>query len=76
LEDFTLPYGSTKIGRPLVSLNLPNDSLIALIGWGDNFLVPDGGTRLGAGDGLWVLVGDTSLPYVRDVLTESNRASV
>jgi hypothetical protein len=55
LEDFILPYGSPRVGKTLVALNLPKDSLIALIGRGDRFLVPDGGTVLEAGDVLWVL---------------------
>lgn len=71
LEDFILPYGSPWEGKSLVALNLPKDSLIALIGRGDRFLVPDGGTTLEAGDVLWVLVSETSLPGVRDILTET-----
>jgi cell volume regulation protein A len=71
LEDFILPYGSPKVGKTLVSLNMPKDSLIALIGRGERFVVPDGSTPLEAGDVLWVLVSDTSLPKVRDILTES-----
>jgi cell volume regulation protein A len=71
LEDFILPYGSPRVGKTLVALNLPKDSLIALIGRGDRFLVPDGGTVLEAGDVLWVLVSEGSLSRVRDILTES-----
>lgn len=71
LVDFILPYASPRVGKPLVALGLPKDSLIALIGRGDRFVVPDGGTRLEAGDVLWVLVSDRSLPTVRRVLTES-----
>jgi len=71
LEDFILPYGSPWVGKTLVTLNLPKDSLIALIGRGEVFLVPDGGTTLEAGDVLWVLVSEASLPRARDILTES-----
>ncbi|MBK8869527.1 MAG: potassium/proton antiporter [Elusimicrobia bacterium] len=74
LEDFILPYGSPKVGKTLVSLNMPKDSLIALIGRGERFVVPDGSTPLESGDVLWVLVSDTSLPKVRDILTESMSA--
>jgi len=70
LEDFILPYQSSHVGKTLVALNMPKDSLIALIGRGDQFLVPDGGTVLEAGDVLWVLVSDASLGRVREILTE------
>lgn len=76
LEDFILPYGSPWVGKTLVALNLPKDSLIALIGRGDRFLVPDGGTVLEAGDVLWVLVSEISLPRVRGIFTESEPAEV
>ncbi|HMX43624.1 MAG TPA: TrkA C-terminal domain-containing protein, partial [Elusimicrobiota bacterium] len=71
LEDFILPYNSPRVGQRLVALGLPKDSLIALIGRGDQFLVPDGGTVLEAGDVLWVLANESGLPRVRDILTES-----
>ena len=70
LEDFILPYQSSHVGKTLVALNMPKDSLIALIGRGDQFLVPDGGTVLEAGDVLWVLVSDASLGRGRGILTE------
>ncbi|HMX95360.1 MAG TPA: potassium/proton antiporter, partial [Elusimicrobiota bacterium] len=59
LEDFILPYNSPRVGQRLVALGLPKDSLIALIGRGDQFLVPDGGTVLEAGDVLWVLANES-----------------
>lgn len=71
LLDFILPYDSPKIGNTLVSLNMPKDSLIALVGRGDGFIVPDGKTTLEPGDVLWVLVSEKSLPRVRELFTET-----
>jgi potassium/hydrogen antiporter len=69
LVDLIVPFDSAVIGRSVVELGLPPDSLIVLISRDSDFLVPSGGTVLQGGDTLLVLVNPTNLPVVRSALT-------
>jgi potassium/hydrogen antiporter len=64
LVDFLVPYESPMVGKPIVELNFPDESRIALLCRGDAFVVPGGTTTLEGGDVLWVLGNETSLPEV------------
>lgn len=68
LVDFIVPYNSAVIGKPIVELGLPQDTLIVLIGRNDEYMVPSGGTVLQEGDTLLVLGSAESLPEVRGTL--------
>lgn len=70
LIELIVPYHSVAVGKSLVELGLPNDSLIVLIVRNDNYLVPSGGTVLEAGDTLLVLVNKNNLNQVRTILAE------
>jgi cell volume regulation protein A len=66
--DLVLPKGSWAIGRPLVELGFPRDTLVVLIGRNDQYLVPTGGTVLEEGDTLLALAGKEQLPALREIL--------
>jgi cell volume regulation protein A len=72
LVDLTVPHGSAVAGKTLIELGLPEQSLIALIGRGEEFIVPAGSTVLEEGDTLLVIVKQTDLPEVRRILTEKS----
>lgn len=69
LVDLTVPYHSDVVGRSIVELGLPSNSLIVLIGRGDQYLVPSGGSVLEAGDTILILVNKADLPQVREILS-------
>jgi cell volume regulation protein A len=66
--DLVLPKGSWVIGRSLVELGFPRDTLVVLIGRNDQYLVPTGGTVLEEGDTLLALAGKEQLPALREIL--------
>ncbi|MBI4548335.1 MAG: potassium/proton antiporter [Ignavibacteriae bacterium] len=70
LIELIVPYTSAAVGKSLVELGLPNDSLVVLIVRNDNYVVPSGGTVLEAGDTLLVLVNKNNLSQVRVILAE------
>ncbi len=65
LVDFIVPYNSAVIGKSIVELGLPQDTLVVLIGRDDEYIVPSGGTVLQEGDTLLVLASAENLPEVR-----------
>jgi len=70
LIDLVVPYSAAVIGRSLVELGFPEDSLIVLIIRNEDFIVPSGGSVLRAGDTLLALTTKRSLPTVREILSE------
>jgi len=70
LVDLVVPYNSAVVGKSIVELRLPQDSLIVLISRSDSFLVPSGGTVLQEGDTILILVNKNNLPEVRAILSE------
>lgn len=69
LVDLTVPYQSAVVGKSIVELGFPPDSLVVLIGRGDTYLVPSGGTVFEPGDTMLVLVNKTNLPQIREILS-------
>jgi cell volume regulation protein A len=69
LMDFIVPYHSAAIGKPIVGLGLPEESLIALIVRGNNYVVPTGTTTLQAGDVLLVLLRKASISDVNRIIS-------
>jgi cell volume regulation protein A len=68
LEEIRLSKNSAAVGRTIVSLGLPRGALIVLIGRGNEFLIPSGGTILEAGDTLLVIADRTSLARTRAIV--------
>ena len=69
LVDLTVPYNAAIIGKAIVELGLPHDSLIVLISRNDDYVVPGGDTVLQEGDTALVLVTGTTLPEVRAIFS-------
>ena len=68
LQEIELPADCPALGKPLVALRLPADSLIVLISRGDQFIMPNGSTALNAYDKLLVMastVNDLEGVYYR-----------
>ncbi len=70
LVEFIVPYGGIAIGKPLYKLNLPQDSLVVLIGRSDKFVVAKGSTVLEAGDIVLVLVNKRNLEVIKATFSE------
>jgi potassium/hydrogen antiporter len=70
LVDLPVPFNSSVIGKSIIELGMPRDSLVVLINRDDNFIVPSGGTNIEAGDTLLVLVNKNNLPAVRFILSK------
>lgn len=61
LVEIPIPPNSSFVGRPLVDLDLPSNTLIVLIHRNDDVLVPRGGTCIEANDMLLVLAEKETL---------------
>ena len=69
LLEFIIPYNAAIVGKQIVELGLPRDSLIVLVNRDENFFVSSGGTTLEGGDVVLVLMTEDSLKEVREILT-------
>ena len=69
LLEFIIPYNAAIVGKQIVELGLPRDSLIVLVNRDENFFVPSGGTTLEGGDVVLVLMTEDSIKEVREILT-------
>jgi cell volume regulation protein A len=69
IVDFIVPYNSAVIGKSIVELGLPSDSLVVLINRNERYIVPSGGTVLEEGDTILVLTSSQSIPRVREILS-------
>jgi cell volume regulation protein A len=70
LVDFIVPFKSAMIGKSIVEMGLPPDSLFVLVSRDDKFIVPSGGTTLEEGDTVLALVTKENLPTVRAIFSE------
>jgi cell volume regulation protein A len=68
LVEIELPTQGPAVGKRLVDLRLPSGALLVLIGRGDRFFVPSGGTMLEAGDRLSLLTDQATLRRVKAML--------
>ncbi len=64
LVDLTVPYRSQAAGKTVVELGIPDDCLVTLIGRGNGYLVPSGGTVIEEGDTLLILAAKARLPEI------------
>lgn len=75
IVDFIVPYHSAVIGKSIVELGMPTDSLVVLINRNEQYIVPSGGTVLEEGDTILVLTSDQSIPRVREILSRQRDKS-
>jgi potassium/hydrogen antiporter len=68
LVDVEVPKGSSVIGKQIVTAAFPRGALIVLIGRGDKFFVPNGGTVIELEDRLLVLANDEDLATTRAIV--------
>ncbi len=68
LHELEVHPRSVADGASLLELALPAGSLIVMVSRDQEFLVPEGGTRLSAGDTVLVLADDDQLRLIRDVV--------
>lgn len=64
LKELHIPVDSRMNGKAIFEMGLPNDFLVILIGRGNEFLVPSGGTVLQGNDTLLVLCDKKSFDAV------------
>ncbi len=72
LTEIIVPFESTAVGRSIVELGFPEDSLVVLIVRGEDYIVPCGGTVLESGDVLLVLSSKSSLKKVYEIILFKN----
>lgn len=70
LVEIEVPVNSAVIGKQLVHLHFPPDTLIVLIGRGNDFVVPRGGTIFQPGDRLLALADKKVIPEVRMIIED------
>ncbi|MBN2386271.1 MAG: potassium/proton antiporter [Anaerolineales bacterium] len=70
LKEFPVPPGTGMAGKAIFELGLPDDFLVILIARQNDFLVPNGGMVLQAGDILLVLSENESFDIVRARFSE------
>jgi cell volume regulation protein A len=73
LHELEVGDGAAADGRAIIDLAVPEGSLVVLISRADEFIVPQGATRLHAGDKVLVLADDSTLESIR-VQLEGSRA--
>jgi cell volume regulation protein A len=69
LMDFVIPYNSGVVGKPILELGFPEQSVIALIVRDDQHIVPTGSTILEPGDVLLVVLNKESISEVNKILS-------
>ena len=75
LVDVEVPAESPIVGKQIVAAAFPRGALIILIGRGDKFIVPNGGTVIEPGDRLLMLAGEEDLSRTRSIV-EPNGATL
>lgn len=75
LVDVEVPNGSFVIGKQIVGAGFPKGASIVLIGRGNEFIVPNGGTVIEVGDRLLMLAGEEDLSKTRSIV-ESEGATL
>jgi potassium/hydrogen antiporter len=71
--ELMVPYNSPVVGKSIVELNLPDGVLIVLLSKNGELISPSGGTVLDAGDDMFVLVTQKTLPIVKQILAGGER---
>ncbi len=68
LVEFIVPYNGSVVGKKIVQLGMPEETLIALICREGKFVVPSGATEILAGDVLLALVSEAQASEVKGIL--------
>jgi cell volume regulation protein A len=71
LVEFSVPGKSALVGKQIVDLGIPRGALIVLIGRGEDFVVPSGGTLIEPSDRLLILGDREALALVSAMLKKS-----
>ena len=71
LMDFIIPYNSAVVGKAILDLKLPQQSVITLISRNNQYIVPTGTTRLQGGDVLLIILNKASIAEVNRILSAS-----
>jgi len=69
LYDFYVAENSSIVGKTVVEIGLPKESLIVLINRNEQYVVPRGGTIIEQGDILLVLTNKKTIGEIRKLLT-------
>ncbi len=72
MVDLIVPYNSKAVGRQILSLGLPKESLITMIVRDDRYIMPSGDTMLEESDVLLVLGPPEAIRAVQDILRPSS----
>lgn len=66
--DLFVPFGSKVIGKSIVEIGMPEDSLITMIIRDEKYIVPSGGTMLEENDTILVLANKNNIGKIREIL--------
>jgi len=70
LEEFIVPFNSMAAGRSIAQLDLPDQSLVVLLGRNGEFLEPSGASVLEEGDTLMALVNPQTRSRLQALLAK------
>ncbi|MCL2145336.1 MAG: potassium/proton antiporter [Endomicrobia bacterium] len=70
LFEIIIPSQSAAVGKKIVDLKLPSESLVALISRGDGFLIPNGSTVVEEGDVFLALGRDSDLAAIQNIVNQ------
>jgi cell volume regulation protein A len=70
LFEIIIPVRSQSVGKKIVDLKLPQQSLVALISRGDGFLIPNGSTIIEEGDIFLALGTDSDLSEIKNIVNQ------
>lgn len=70
LFEIIVPMQSRAVGKKIVDLKLPSQSLVALISRGENFLIPNGSTVVEESDVFLALGTDSDLEEIQNIVNK------
>jgi cell volume regulation protein A len=70
MVDFYVGHKSGLIGKSIVDLHLPKDSLVVLINRNEGYVVPSGGTVIEQGDILLTLVNPGNIEMIKEIMAK------
>jgi cell volume regulation protein A len=76
MVELEIPDDSTAIGKQIVELGLPPNTLIMLINRKNEFIVPAGGTIIEPGDRMLLLADKNTLEQVSSILKSDKSKEV
>lgn len=70
--DLYIPYNSKLVGKSIVEIGIPKDSLITMIIRNEQYIVPSGGTVLEADDTILVLADKENAGKISALISQKN----